>query len=166
MEYPDPFVSAFVTGIVKSQRRAALADADLQALLAEMDDEELMDAMREDDSLVYSLPDSRYTRELCLEMVALNGSNLQFVPAAVRYAPGFEHDAALAEMWAFGYVSAANKTEALLLEVIDEVHLDVSMFGETWAVPDALLTPAVISALKAKFSAASVEHVLAFRRPP
>ena len=78
----------------------------------------------------------------------------------MRSLPGFEHDAALAEMWAFGYVSAANKTEALLLEVIEEVDIDVSMIGARWAVPDKLLTPAVISALKAKYSEASVDAEL------
>ena len=150
-------VTSFVAGVVASSRQAALADAALQARLAAMDDGELVEAIRDDDdSLAYKLPDGRYSRELCLEIVAINGKNLQYIPESVRSQAGFERDAALAEMWAFGYVSPASKTEELLLEVIDKVDFDVAMFGESWAVPRDLLTPTVLGALKAKAGDAAV----------
>ena len=146
-------VSAFVGGVASSLRADALANVDLQARLAALDDDALVEAVRDDAALAYCLPDARYTRELSLEIVALNGSYLKAIPAAVRALPDFEHDAALAAMWAFGYVSEASKTKELLLDVIREVDFDVAMFGESWAVPIAIMTPDVIHALKAKCAA-------------
>jgi hypothetical protein len=152
-----------VADVFAAKRATALADAVLQTRIAALDDDELIAAMEEESDLIYKLPDDRYTREVSLAIVAINGSNLQHIPAFMRDAPGFEREAALAEMWAFGYVSAVNKTEALLLEVIEEIDIDPSMIGESWAVPDDLLTPAVIGALGAKFSPALVAQMIAQR---
>ena len=90
--------------------------------------------------------------------------DLQYITETTRSEPGFERDAALAQMWAFGYVSPASKTEALLLEVIDKVDFDTAMFGESWAVPDDLLTPAVLGALKAKRGEAEVNKWIGKRK--
>jgi hypothetical protein len=116
---------------------------------ASLTDEELVDAAHSGQLLMLAVPKARLTRELCLAFCERNGANLRFVPPAIR-SGAFDLEAVRACGWAFGYLEAAAKTEALLLIAIGE-NFDVSMLGEAWAVPRGLLTQAVMDAARAHF---------------
>jgi len=75
----------------------------------------------------------------------LDGGNLQFIPPDVR-TPEFDREAALEVYWAFGYLDECDKTEELLIAVIRGGNYDPAMIEEDWAVPDELLTQAVLDA--------------------
>lgn len=81
------------------------------------DDESLLEKIREGDVLVVNLAPERLTPELSMQCVRINGSNLRFIPRAVR-TPAFDRAAALCSAWAFGYLDEADKTEELLLAVL------------------------------------------------
>ena len=47
--------------------------------------------------------------------------------------------------WAFGYLDSGSKTEELFLDAMQKsLVFDPLMFGEEWAVPVSILTPAVV----------------------
>lgn len=128
------------------------------------DDESLLEKIREGDVLVVNLAPERLTPELSMQCVRINGSNLRFIPRAVR-TPAFDRAAALCSAWAFGYLDEADKTEELLLAVLasDDADTDPAMLGERWAVPDAILTPAVVAAAEAALGEVKVRKWLATR---
>jgi hypothetical protein len=65
----------------------------------------------------------------------------------------FDREALMLDAWAFGYLDRGDKTEALLFDAVRESErFDPAMLAETWAVPNALLTRAVVDAAIARQS--------------
>ena len=115
----------------------------------DVDEEHLVGMLECGQLLMLHIPDRLLTRELCLECVRLNGNHLRFVPDSILTAE-FELEAAHLDPWAFGYLTKREKTEELLLSLINTADVDPAMLGESWAVPWRLLTPAVLAAAKAQ----------------
>ena len=146
-------------------------DEQILAAINALDDDALLDAMRDGSVYMVSverLAPERLSEHMCLECVRQNGDNLRFVPATVR-STAFDRSAALASGWAFGYLNPVDKTEAFLLEVMASrnADVDVAVLGEEWAVRDSLLASgAVVAAAIKKFGAREVQKWLGKRNPP
>jgi hypothetical protein len=141
-------------------------DEQTLAAINAVDDDTLLDAMRDGSILMISVEELAPQR--LSECVRQNGANLRFVPATVR-STAFDRSAALASGRAFGYLNSADKTEAFLLEVMASrnADVDVAMLGEEWAVLDSLLASgAVAAAAIKKYGAREVQKWLGKRDPP
>ena len=112
----------------------------------------LLEAAREGRLNMSAVPAERLTRRVCLEFVGAKPANMRAVPRALRDG-AFDREALMLDAWAFGYLDRGDKTEALLIDAVRESErFDPAMLAETWAVPNALLTRAVVDAAIARQS--------------
>ena len=104
----------------------------------------IMDRIARGDINLDDIEVSERTREICLACIARKGCEIRFVPDHLR-CDLFDRQAVMIDSWTFGYLDGGCKTEELLLDAMREsLVFDVGMLGEEWAVPESIMTPAVV----------------------